>query len=401
MPEKEITAKRFAYMMFAAFLCYLPMVMPLAILSILAPRRWQMSNFLAGVAVGASFFATFICRKWAGGLADRIGGKRCFIRGCLGYLAGGAVCLGSAWEAPGVEFSFALLCLGRLILGFSESLANVGMIHWCIGRLGLTRAGRMMAAHGMCIYATAAVGGWSGFTLYESAGFAALMGVGLLPPLGAAGIALASPDAAPPVERRRQAGFREILGIIFHLSLPAGLHAVGFAVLGAFLSKTFLDRGWDYASLAFTFCGLGFVCMRLILGHLPDRMGGLPVAAISGCAEMAGLYLLCLAPEPVSALVGAFLTGAGCSMVYPSLSLEVVRKAPTDLRGVCMSCYCISMDMAYCFSSPAAGLIIDRLGGGDDHLAYLMAALAATLGQVLIWRLRRRIKTSRTARRPV
>ena len=160
MAEKEITAGRFAWMMFAAFLCYFPMVTPLAVLSIQVTRNWQFSNFMAGTAVGVSFLSTLVCRKWAGGLADRIGGKRCFIRGCLGYLAGGAVCIPSAWEAPGPELSFVLLCLGRLVLGFAESMANVGMIHWCIGRRGMERAGRLMAAHGMCIYATAAVGGW-------------------------------------------------------------------------------------------------------------------------------------------------------------------------------------------------------------------------------------------------
>ena len=202
-------------------------------------------------------------------------------------------------------------------------------------------------------------------------------------------IAMLSPAAAPSPGEGRRTGLREVLGITFGLSLPAGLHAVGFAVLGAFLSKTFLDRGWEYASLAFTFCGLGFVCMRMFIGHLPDRTGGLPVAAFSGGCEMAGLYLLWLAPGPIPALAGSFLAGAGCSMVYPSLSLEVARKAPAGLRGVCLSSYCMSLDAAYCFSGPVAGLIMDRLGGGDDHLAYLMAALAATLGQALIWRLRR------------
>jgi predicted MFS family arabinose efflux permease len=266
-------------------------------------------------------------------------------------------------------------------------MANVGMGHWCIGRMSLAKAGKVMATHGMCIYATVAFGGWVGYTLYEKAGFGSVLAVSIVSPLLALGIAWLSPAAAPSAARGDQPSLFTVIKRIGRFSLPCGLHAVGFAILSAFLSKTFLERGWDYAGFAFTVAGIGFVCMRLILGNMPDRWGGLAVARLSGLVELVGAYLLWLAPEPLSALLGAFLVGAGCSMVFPALSLEVVRMAPVSIRGACMSLNSAFIDLAYCFSAPIAGLAIDWIGGGDDHLSYLLGALAVTLGQALLLRL--------------
>ncbi|MEG6509515.1 hypothetical protein V6C03_11090 [Methyloligella sp. 2.7D] len=49
----------------------------------------------------------------------------------------------------------------------------------------------------------------------------------------------------------------------------------GLAVGIAFLA-TIATRG--YAGLGFTAFGGGFVLVRILFGHLPDRLGGLPVA---------------------------------------------------------------------------------------------------------------------------
>ncbi|MDR1535416.1 MAG: MFS transporter [Planctomycetota bacterium] len=387
MADSEFRFRHFAFMMLAAFFCYLPMIMPLSSLSIYVTRDLGLSNFLAGVAAGAGFLTTFAFRRFAGGLADRFGGKRCFILGSLGYAAGGLVCLVSVLgDLPRIG-GFAALLSGRLILGFAESLANVGMGHWCIGRMGMARAGKVMASHGMCLYGTVAFGGWVGYTLYERFGFASVLAVCVLAPLLALAIALPSPESAPPVPAVSglpPPSLWNVVSRIWRLSLPCGLHAVGFAVLSAFLSKTFLERGWDYAGIAFTVTGVGFVGMRLVLGGLPDKWGGVAVARLSGLVEMLGGYLLWLAPGPLTGLAGALLVGAGCSMVFPSLTLEVVRLAPESIRGICMSVNSASIDAAYCFSGPIAGLAIDRLGGGDDQAAYLMGALAVTLGQILL-----------------
>lgn len=50
---------------------------------------------------------------------------------------------------------------------------------------------------------------------------------------------------------------------------------------------------------------------------VPDRVGGLPVATGSLVIEAIGQALIWSAHAPLLALVGAFLTGVGCSLVFP------------------------------------------------------------------------------------
>ncbi len=56
----------------------------------------------------------------------------------------------------------------------------------------------------------------------------------------------------------------------------------------------------------------------MCFGHLPDRIGGLPVAPESLAVETLGQLLISGAHSTALALVGAFMPGTGCSMVFLS-----------------------------------------------------------------------------------
>lgn len=369
---------RFGRLMVAVFLCYQAMVMPLPILSVMVARDWGMSNFLAGAAAGSAYFITLFCRKPAGDLADRQGGRKCYLQGCSLYILGGCVCLLAVVDMP-VPMRFAVLLIGRMVVGVGESIANIGIVCWSVGLMGDARAGRVMATIGMSMYAAVAFGGQVGFFLFERFGFVGVMLACIASPLIGLTILRSVPEGAPPTGGVTAAKptFRYVMGKIWRLGLPSCFHAAGFAVLGAFLAKTFLEKGWPYAGLGLTCYGAGFVVMRLFIGHLPDRVGGLPVATGSGLVEIVGLFLLWLAPGPLTALTGSFLTGAGCSMIFPSIAREIMRVMPKSLRGAALSNYNIFQDISYGFAGPAAGLFTDYFG---DSFAYLLAALAAVAG---------------------
>ena len=125
--------------------------------------------------------------------------------------------------------------------------------------------------------------------------------------------------------------------------------------------------------------------LRILFGHLPDRIGGLPVAIVSLAVEAFGQALIWQAPSPVAALAGAFLTGLGCSMIFPAMGREVVRLVAPQLRGTALGGFSAFQDLAYGLTGPVAGLLADRAGYGG---VFLIGAGAALAGLAIALRLR-------------
>jgi MFS family permease len=120
-------------------------------------------------------------------------------------------------------------------------------------------------------------------------------------------------------------------------------------------------------------------------------MGGTRVAIVSLAVEACGQYLLWLAPTPWAALLGALLTGIGCSMVFPSMGAEVVKQVPPHLRGTAIGAFAAFQDLAYGATGPLVGLLADFTGYAS---VFLIGGLAATLG---LWMAIRAHRLARTA----
>ncbi len=357
------------------FLSYLAVAMSLPVVPIYVVDGFHLSNAFGGLAVGIAFLSTILTRNHAGARADRLGGKVCMQRGLIVYAAAGLICLLAGWPRLSVAGDYAVLIVGRLLLGLGESLAMVGMINWAIGLMGQARSGKVMSLVGMGIYGAFAAGGPLGLALLHRLGFAGLMSVcAVLPLLGLIAIHWL-PAVAPHAGQRES--FWRIIGRIWRPGAAVGLQGVGFAALGAFFSLYFLSRGWPYAGLGLTFFGVGFVVVRLFCGNLPDRIGRTPVAIGSLFVEGCGQYLLWLAPGPWPALAGALLTGLGCSMVFPAMGSEVVKQVPPHLRGTALGGFVAFQDLAYGATGPLAGLLADSSG---YSAVFLIGGLAATLG---------------------
>jgi MFS family permease len=380
--------RRVVWLCVALFLSYLCVGMSLPVTSIYVTTRLGFGNALAGLAVGIAFASTILTRGLAGRMADRLGGKYCMIRGLGIYVAAGLVCAASGWPGLPSPVAYGVLLFGRLLLGWGESLTTVGLLGWALGIAGPQRSGRVFALIGMAMYGAFAVGSPIGIALLEHTDFAGVMAACALVPL--AGLGMILPLAAIVITTGgARPGFWRIIGRIWEPGLVVGLQGVGFAAIGAFMPLLFLSKGWSHAELSLTCFGGAFVLVRVLFGHLPDRIGGIRVALVSIAIEAGGQYLLWRADSPGLALTGAFLTGLGCSLIFPAMGLEAVRRVPPHLRGTAVGGFAAFQDLAYGLTGPATGLLADRFG---YRIVFLVGGVAASLGFALILAIARRAR---------
>lgn len=341
----------------AIFLGFMALSVPLPVVPVHVRQALGHGDLVVGCIVAVQFVATVFTRGLAGRLSDTAGPARATRQGMALLFASG---IGYLLAALIPALPLAWLVLARLAAGIGESLLVTGTLAWGIGRLGAAQSGRVMTWVGTAIFAALAAGSPIGIALDAHGGFQAIALATLLLPVlafaAASGIGAAAPvgGTRPPL--------RQVLARIWPPALGLALQGVGFASIGAFAVLYFNDRQWPGAAWLLSAFGIGFVLARLLGGRLPDRFGGARVAAAAMSVESLGLLTLGLATSPWIGIGGALLTGLGCSLVFPSLGVEVVRRVPAQVRATALGGYAAFQDVAYAVTGPLAGLVASRLG---------------------------------------
>jgi MFS family permease len=369
--------------MAVVLVAFLVIGLSLPILPLHVDHGLGLGAFVVGLVTGSQFAASLFSRVWAGHYSDRRGVKRGLATGLLTAFVAGLLYLLSLGFIQSPLTSVTILLLGRATLGAAESFIITSAVSWGLALVGTENAGKVIAWVGTAMFAALALGAPIGTALYGIGGFAAVAMATMIAPLFTL-LLVARLSAIPPSPSASRPAFMSVAGAVWMPGLGAAFSSIGFGAILAFGPLLFAQRGWNPVWLTFTAYAVALIATRLVLGHLPDRLGGAKVALVTVLIEAAGLALIWRAPGPLVAGAGAAITGFGYALVYPGLGAEAVDHAPSQSRGLVMGMYTAFLDVALGLGSPALGLIAGWADLGSVFLASTLVVLCAAIVAALL-----------------
>lgn len=371
MPQQSTLLRTLAPIMLGVFIVFLIIGMALPVLPLHVQNGLGFGPFAVGIVAGSQFAASLFSRIWAGRHSDKHGGKRAVTRGLFAASLAGCIYLASLAFTELPSASLVTLVLGRAVLGGGESFVITGALAWALGLAEEGETGKVISWVGTAMYAAFALGAPVGSAVFSITSFHVIAGATILLPLVAylmiRHVAAAAPAASKPEPMQK------ILQAIWMPGVGLALTSIGFGAMTAFSTLLFVSRDWEMAWLPFSLFAASFILMRILLGSLPDRMGGAKVALIFIFVEAAGLALIWLATAPAIALLGSVLVGVGYSLVYPGFGIEAVSAVDAENRGLAMGIFTAFLDLALGIASPALGMLASLT---DLDMVFLISAVA-------------------------
>ncbi len=363
-------------------LCYIEIGLQMAVVPLFVKEQLGFSSALAGFAVSVQYLATFVSRIGAGHRIDTRGPKKVVIAGLfLGTVSGLLIMIAPSMTAWPVG-ALVVVLLGRIFLGVSESWVATGVIVWNIQRVGVPGTARVISWNGVCSYGGIALGAPVAMIIYQShAALGGFWGIGLccmlMLLLGVpwAWRQVAVKPLSPSTGKRHS--FMTVFGQVAPYGMALAAGSIGFGAISSLLTLYFADQNWRGAATALSIFGCVFVLTRFGFTTQITKRGGTIVALVSLLVESLGLCVLAMGHSPLWANIGAALTGAGFSLLFPALGVGAVARTKPENKGIAIGAFSVFLDIAIGLSGPILGFIIPFWGYQG---LFLTTALMSLLG---------------------
>jgi MFS family permease len=354
------------------FLGYAGLTAAIPVLPGFVRERFAAPDSVVGLVVTATALTALLVRPVAGALADRHGHRLVMQAGALVVAAGGALYL--------LPLGLAGLLLVRLLLGVGEAALFTAGAVWTVSLAPHERRGQLIGLYGVSMWGGISVGTFLGAVLLDL-GYAAVWGFSAAVAL--AGLALVSSVPARSPAGQPGGGHGLLVRPALLPGVALGLAAAGYAGLAAFVVLHLQARGISSGVVVLSCFSAAYAGTRLVIGHLPDRLGPRRVAAWSGGGEAAGLLVIALAPNLPVAVAGSLLMGVGFSLLHPSLALMVMDRTERSKQGAAIGAYTSFWDLGLTVWGPATGAVATAFGYPAVFVvaaACAAAAVAVALG---------------------
>jgi len=373
--RKDVGIRPAVPVMAVVFLSFLIIGIALPVLPLHVHDVLGFGPFVVGVVAGGQFTAALISRLWAGRLSDTRGAKYAVSLGLIASVVSGAFYHASLLLLDSPALSVTLILIGRTLLGGAESLIITGGIAWGLALVPAENSAKVIAWIGMALFGALAVGAPLGSVVFARWAFFSIALITTLVPVAAFALIRALPALVP--EAKPKAGIATVLRAVALPGIGFALSGITFGSITSFLTLYFSASGWGRGAFAFTTFAVALIGARVLGGGLPDRFGGAKVALYCLVIQAMGLAMIGLAGSEAIAISGAAICGAGFSLVFPSLGLEAMKRAPAESRGLAMGTYNAFLDLTLGLGSPALGWLGGTAGLGSIFIGSAVAALLA------------------------
>ncbi len=352
----------------ACFLGFGAIGMTMQVMPAYAHERLGADAITAGLAVTIGSLATMFSRPISGRFADQSGGRRVAMVGAILGLIGG---IGHI-----VATNLPVLILARLFLGAGEGALFTGSVGWILAHTAQSQRGKVAGHFGLSMWTGLASGPMLGTAILSIGTYRDVwIAASIIPMLSWVLVASTRP------EERVSSGGTKIRRALFPRAawVPGAsgvFSSIGYGVVAAFLVPRFAALDFAGQNFALTVFGIAFIMIRFLGSGYADRFGARRVLLSAFLIEFVGLAGLFFTDVEWLAFAATAVTGAGLSLLLPSVTSLVTEAADPRERTAALGAVTSAWDLGVAIGGPLGGFVAGASNAGPFALGAVAALIA-------------------------